>query len=230
MFTEQHHEAEKVLTDSLALARRSRDPVGEAKALNQLGSVASNTGRLEQARKLHEQALAIARRAGDRPLTARALHLLGEDLRDLGDLDRATAMLEEAAAIDTELGDRDAAMTSLHSLGDLALDGRDTARAQSRYREALAICHELGDERSQAYCLAGLASIAALLNDAELAGRLWEVAEGVEQRLDLRMLAEERKRYERILANHAHDASFQAGQRSAHQQSLEAVVQELLTR
>jgi hypothetical protein len=55
------------------------------------------------------------------------------------------------------------------------------------------------------------------------------VAEGVEQRLDVRMLAEERRRYERILANHAQDAAFRAGQRGARQNSLEQVVQELLT-
>jgi predicted ATPase len=228
LFTEQYQRAEQVLTKSLGLSRRAGDPIGEAEALNTLGSVASSIGQVHEALRLHYAALKIARRVGDQRVAARSLHLAGEDLTDLQELDRARAMLEEAATLDTELGDRLSAMTSLHSLGDLALDGVDTTAAESRYREALQICHELADERSQAYCLAGLACVAALRGDTKRAGQLWGVASELENHLGLRMLAKERQRYERILDARADDPNFRAGREAAHQISLGQVIRELL--
>lgn len=229
-FCERYADAEDALRRCLALHREAGDRIGEAHALNELGSVASGTGAPERALRLHEEALAIFRAAGNRRGMGRALHCAGENLRDLGDLAGAAATLEEATAIDLELGDRDGAMTSLHSLGDIALDARDRRRAESHYRDALAICDELADERSQAYCLAGLACVAALDREREQAGRLWAVAEGIEDRLGTRMLAYERARYERTLAAIADDARFRAGYEAGRTLPLGATVGVLLAR
>jgi predicted ATPase/class 3 adenylate cyclase len=228
LFTAQNRRADTVLRESLALSRSSADFASEAEALNTLGSVLSNGGRNQDALRLHEEALGIGRRLGDRSVISRSLHLVGEVLRDLGHLDRAAAMLEEAATIDTERGDQFSAMTSLHSLGDLALDAGDDAAAEQHYRNALALCSELGDERSQVYCLAGLACVAAVRGDMRTAGRLWGAAEAVEERLGLRMLAKERKRYERVLDAHAGQPAFQAGRTASRGRPLEDVVRDLL--
>jgi ATP/maltotriose-dependent transcriptional regulator MalT len=137
-------------------------------------------------------------------------------------------MLEQAVAIDTERGDRHAAMTSLHSLGDVALDQHDPRAAAAHYRKALAICLEQQDERSQAYCLAGLASVAAIDGDLHTAGRLWSAAEAIETRIGLRMLAKERMRYEHLIAGLHGDAAFESGRDSSHDLTPEEVGQQLL--
>ena len=69
--------------------------------------------------------------------------------------------------------------------------------------------------RLQAYCLAGLACIAAQNDDATTAGRLWTLAERIEQQIGFRMLAAERGRYERILAPALARRRYRAGVASA---------------
>jgi tetratricopeptide (TPR) repeat protein len=228
MFTEQYARAAKVIDASLALARAHNDRLGEASALNSLGSVRSGVGARSDALRLHEQALAIYQQRGELAGISRSLHLIAENLRDVGSLERAARMLEQAAAIDTERGDRHAAMTSLHSLGDVALDQHDPRAAAARYREALVICLEQRDQRSQAYCLAGLASVAAIDGHPHTAGRLWSAAETIETRIGLRMLAKERVRYEQLIAVLHGIPAFESGREATRDRTPEEVAQELL--
>ena len=65
--------------------------------------------------------------------------------------------------------------------------------------EALALGLQEGDVRLGAYCLAGLACVAARNEDATAAGRLWTLAERLEHEIGFRMVAAERVRYERNL-------------------------------
>jgi predicted ATPase len=226
---EEHDHALERFALSLEIYRRLGDESGEASVLNRMGSAVWARGDLSRASELREQALAIYRRRGDQPGIARSLHLIGEDLRDGGDLVRATSVLEEAARIDTDLGDRWSVMTSLHSLGDVWLDRADADRAEERYRDALTIAHELDDDRDSVYCLAGLASAAALRGDTATAGRLWAIAERLERRVGQGMLAAERVRYERLLAPLEDDAGFQDAARDAQHASIEQVVEHELT-
>jgi hypothetical protein len=76
----------------------------------------------------------------------------------------------------------------------------DLTSAERYYAHALAPAPEEGDLRLHAYCLAGLACLAARSNDATTAGRLWTLAERIEQQIGFRMLTAERGRYERTLA------------------------------
>ena len=55
------------------------------------------------------------------------------------------------------------------------------------------------DVRLAAYCLAGLACVAARNEDTATAGRLWTLAERLEHEIGFRMVAAERVRYERNL-------------------------------
>jgi ATP/maltotriose-dependent transcriptional regulator MalT len=137
-------------------------------------------------------------------------------------------MLEQAVAIDTERGDRHAAMTSLHSLGDVALQARDPRAAAAHYRAALGVCLEQGDERSLAYCLAGLASVAAIDGDPYTAGRLWTAAERTEARAGVRMLANERARYEHLISPMHGDPVFESGRDAVRVLTPEGVAREVL--
>ena len=73
------------------------------------------------------------------------------------------------------------------------------AEAARYYRESLALGIDEENMRHCAYCLAGLACVAARRQDAAEAGRLWTLAERLEHELGFRILAAERRRYERII-------------------------------
>ncbi|MBV9003001.1 MAG: hypothetical protein JO304_28360 [Solirubrobacterales bacterium] len=87
----------------------------------------------------------------------------------------------------------------MHSLGDLYLDAGEMPTAERYYREALALGLHEADVRLGAYCLAGLACVAARNEDPTAAGRLWTLAERLEHEIGFRMVAAERVRYERNL-------------------------------
>jgi tetratricopeptide (TPR) repeat protein len=184
-------------------------------------------GDIQQALDLADAALAIYREEDDRRGIARTLTHVGVDLLEIGNRERGTAMLEEARAIYSELDDRSGVAGFLHTLGDLALDRRDPQGAANHYREALEISLELDDERTEMYCVAGLACVAALQEGARSAGRLWRAAEAAENRLEMRILAAERVRYERVLCSLQHDESFRAGYEAARDIDLTQAVREL---
>jgi tetratricopeptide (TPR) repeat protein len=146
---------------------------------------------------------------------ARSLHYLGDSLRDTGEFDRATELLTRSIEIlrGRGLGN---GKSALHSLGDLSLDEGDMSDADRYYREALALGIEEEDRRHCAYCLAGLACVAARNHDATAAGRLWTLAEQTEHEIGFRMLATERSRYERTLTPALRDSDgYRAGVEAA---------------
>jgi hypothetical protein len=103
--------------------------------------------------------------------------------------------------------------------------------AERYYSEALALAPEEDDVRLQAYCLAGLACVAAQSDDTTMAGRLWTLAERIEQQLGFRMLHAERVRYERTLTSELRDdRAFRVGVANAKQLDPLATVANLLRR
>ena len=146
-----------------------------------------------------EQALPIYERLDDTLGIARTLHRIAEALRDLGDFERSAELFARSIEIRRANGLGSGAST-VHSLGDLYLDAGDMPTAERYYREALALGLQEGDARLRAYCLAGLACVAARNeDDPATAGRLWTLAERLEHEVGFRMVAAERVRYERNL-------------------------------
>jgi predicted ATPase len=229
LYIEQPDRAHEPLEESLVLFRELGDRLGEASVLQVLDMAAWAHGQLQQAIEFGEAALAIYREEHDRRGTAGSLAHIGVDLLEMGIVERGTAMLEEAQAIYSELDDRVALARFLHTLGDLALDRSDSQRAADHYRQALEIAAELSDERTQMYGVAGLACVAAVRGGGHSAGRLWGVAEGAERRLEMRILAAERIRYERILTPLQDDESFRAGCEAGRDVDLGQAVGELRT-
>jgi predicted ATPase/class 3 adenylate cyclase len=229
LYTEQYEPAQAALEESLALFRDLGDRGAEASVLLALDHVVWAQGFTEDAIKLVEAALAILRETGDRRGIANALTHIGIDLIVTGETARGTVMLEEAMAILTEFDDRRAVAGLIHTLGDVALDRGDPQDASTQYRRALEIAVELDDERTQAYCLAGLACVAVLRSAVGEAGRLWALSEAFETRLGVRILAEERKRYERILTPVQIDQAFRAGYEGARDMDPTEAARELRT-
>ena len=216
------------LTEALMLYRESGDERNEARVLIRLGGVGVISGYPEEAVKWSEQALPIYERLEDPEGIAQSLHYIAEGLRDIGELERSAELYNRAIEIRRE-HDLGSIASSVHSLGDLSLDKHDLRSAEHYYQEALAGARDEDDVRLQTYCLAGLACVAAHNDEARTAGRLWTLAERIEQRTGFRMLHAERVRYEQTLTPALRDSiDYRAGVASAVDLDPPAAVAELL--
>lgn len=211
VYAEAPASARAALTEALALYRDAADERNEARVLNCLGAVEFVAGSPRGSLEWSEQALAISERLDDPLGLARSLQYVAEGLRDTGAYERAVELYTRSIEVRREHGLGNWA-SAVHSLGDLSLDTDDLSAANRYYCEALELSFESEDRRMRAYCLAGLACIAARSGDARAAGRLWTLAERVEHELGFHMLAAERIRYERILVPSLTDSDeYQAG-------------------
>ena len=196
--------------------------------LNYLGAVEFVAGSPTESLRWCEQALAISEHVDDPEGLARSLQYVAEGLRDTGAYERAAELYTRAIEIRREHGLGNGA-SAVHSLGDLSLDTDDLSAADRYYREALELSFGSEDPRLRAYCLAGLACIAARKKDARAAGRFWTLAERVEHDVGFHMLAAERIRYERILVPPLTDSDeYQAGVADAAGRDPHTEAQELL--
>jgi predicted ATPase len=210
-YSENLDPARKALREALRLYREAGDERNQARVLNRLGGVEFLAGAPDRAVGWHEQALVIAEHLDDAEEVALSLHNLGENLRDTGAFERAAEMYTRSIQI-RRADDLGSSSATLHSFGDLSLDKGDLLAADHYYREALAAAREDDDVRTQAYCLAGLACVAARRGDPTAAGRLWTLAERLEHEIGFRMLAAERVRYERNLTPRLRDSDeYRAG-------------------
>jgi tetratricopeptide (TPR) repeat protein len=161
-----------------------------------------------RARELHAQSITLAEELGSRVSLSRALRIAGEDELALGEPERAASLFSRALAAAREAGaTNDVAMT-LHSLGDLALVRGRAAEAATFFLDAL---DASSDNQLAAYCLAGLAAVAALADLPEAAGRLWGAVESHQKRLGEPLMGPETvRRYEIVLVRVAGDSFSEA--------------------
>jgi hypothetical protein len=110
----------------------------------------------------------------------------------------------------------------LHSIGDLELDTGELREAAEHYGESLALARALGmSQRMVAYCLAGLAAVAAGNRDAVRAGRLWGAVERRENEMGVTLHAAERARYESLVQAVAGSSAFAESTSAGHSLTLE---------
>ena len=198
VFLERLEQARAALIEALTLYRDAGDERGETLVLLRLAAAEFIAGAPESTLAWAEQALPIYERLDDTLGIARTLHHIAEALRDLGDFERSAELFARLIEIRRANG-LGSGRATVHSLGDLSLDKGDMPAAERYYREALALGLQEGDVRLGAYCLAGLACVAARNEDGTAAGRLWTLAERLEHEIGFRMVAAERVRYERNL-------------------------------
>jgi predicted ATPase/transcriptional regulator with XRE-family HTH domain len=164
-----------------ALATEARDLFGElgeggehAEAVFLLGTVAIYTGDPGGAVGLFEQGLAERRARGDEHTAARHLGGLGTALLNLGDRPRGRAVLEESLDVAREYDDQWSEAMSLMLLGHQRLADGEPARAQAELTAAAALFQATGNQVYMAWCLEGLAGVAAaagsLSRAAEIVG------------------------------------------------------------
>jgi tetratricopeptide (TPR) repeat protein len=130
-----------------------------------------------------------------------SLSNLGRVALDQGDYVSAGAMWEESHEISRELGDRWGYAWSLMDLGDLAFAQENYSVAQKLHLECLEIRRNLDNRPSIADSLERLAHVAFVLAESLRAARIWGAAERLREELGVPLSADERLRYEPLVAS-----------------------------
>jgi predicted ATPase/class 3 adenylate cyclase len=196
--------AEERWSQALALANELPDTEEIVLWIQRMrAGVAWDRGDLEFALALLKQNLAKAREKGSRTQEADFLFQLGAVLGDLGRFEEAEGVLVQAAEVHREFGDHVAVAALQIQRGDLALDRGELSNAAELYYEYLEALERLGGgphgDRDLAYGLAGLASVLAGRGHDEDAALIWGAVCASEEALGFRMIASDRRRYERRL-------------------------------
>ncbi|MEN3309232.1 MAG: hypothetical protein V7603_5434 [Micromonosporaceae bacterium] len=145
---------------SLAIGQRLGDPMEIAKAMANLGEVASLSGDLARARWLTEAALPATREHGASRHLLIVLINLGNIARREGNPAQARQCLLEALPLARDLGDRYLLAWVLVSLGLVAVRDGD-AGAHPLLHAGLLLRRDLGDREGMAVALEGLAGLHA---------------------------------------------------------------------
>jgi len=146
-----------------------------AKALSEVGWIATYQGDYQQAVALLEESMALFKELGDKPGVATSLVHLGHMALHGGDHERLRTLSQEAEALRRELADRQALAFLLCFSGmAAAVDEGDHARAVTLLEESLALNRELGDLRGTAMSLTWLGITALVQGEPERAAALYE--------------------------------------------------------
>ena len=139
-----HDQAERATRDALEIRRTALGPghADVADSLDELGELARERTRYEEAVTHHRAALAIRRTAvaADDPALAESLSNLALALRERGQYDEADPLVREALAIRrAKLGpDHNDTLASLTVLGDIKSSRGQFVEAERAYEEVLA--------------------------------------------------------------------------------------------
>ena len=169
-----YEQARALATEAMDLFAGLGEGGEHAESVFLLGTIALYTDDHRGAVGLFEQSLAERRARGDEHTAARHLGGLGTGLLNLGDRPRGRAVLEESLDVAREYHDQWCEAMSLMLLGHQRLAEGEPDRAQSELTEAAALFQSTGNMVYMAWCLEGLAGVAAAERDldraAEVAG------------------------------------------------------------
>ena len=146
----QVEEARSALERSLAIYRRSEDPLGEASALYALGVNRRDAGESRQAATHFDRCLLLYRRAGDHRHELYSRYGLATALLEDGRGPEAGRFLEQARLGFEELGDLRGQVYCHHGLGVVARDAGRFDEAEDHLARGHELARRLGDERAAA--------------------------------------------------------------------------------
>ena len=177
---------------------------------------------------LLEEGLSLSRQLGHTLTTGWALNHLGHVAQLQGEYERAARLHEESLAPFDQIGPRHQGTVHAHqSLGETALAQGDAALATTHFVEALVLSRDLGDRAGMAWCLAGLAGVAAAGGQPERAAWLWGAAEALRQTIGVRAAPASRTTRERLIARAREqlgEAAFNAAWAEGQKMTMEQAV------
>jgi predicted ATPase/class 3 adenylate cyclase len=148
----RNEEAEAVLREALAGARRIGERFLEAEVLRYLGVVANNRSEFPQAVELLEQARSIHHQRGDVENEVVSLAQLASVHYNQGRFADARAALEECVPILMASGYKYRQAVTMGNLGSVYLAEGDISGANRYLVDALELSREVGDKESIAVC------------------------------------------------------------------------------
>lgn len=179
--------------DRMVVVRSRREGFGDghgaAITYHELGIVAQEPRRLEQAERYYRQALDIKLESGDRHGAASIYGQLGVMAQQQRQFEQAEQHYRQALDICLERGDRHLAAITFHNLGIAAQEQRRLEQAEQHYRQALDIYLARGERHWAGITLQTLGTVAQEQRRFEQAERSYR------QALDIWL-----ERGERILA------------------------------
>jgi tetratricopeptide (TPR) repeat protein len=188
------------LEESLALYRELEDKAGIAWSSVTLGEVMVMQEDTARATVLIEEALPLFRQLEDTFGISWALNHLGHVAQLRGEYEHAARLHEESLPLFRQLGARNFGIAwAYQSLGETALAQSNAALATTHYMKALPLFNEVGDRMGMAWCLAGLAGVAAVNGNPERAAWLWSAAEALRQSIGAREAPASRATRERLM-------------------------------
>jgi hypothetical protein len=152
-------------------ARRDR---ALARALNEIGAIASLQFRLPDAERYLERALQLARRGDDPVFLARVLAHLARNFADTGAFDRAEALMLEGLRAYEAGGSAIGVARSYMTLGEIAQLRLASSAAEGYYRNALERVRALDSRSDLAILLANLGMLLGEMDQSVEGQRLLE--------------------------------------------------------
>jgi len=163
--------AETELNEVLASRLSSSgDRHGAGRTYQQLGAVAMERGRFDEAERHFRQALDVMLEFGDRHGAGRTYQQLGAVAMERGRFDEAERHFRQALDVMLEFGDRHGAGRTYQQLGAVAMERGRFDEAERYFRQALDVMLEFGDRRASAvlrYHLGVVAHRQGRLDEAE---------------------------------------------------------------
>jgi predicted ATPase len=171
-----------------------------------LGGLAHQQGDYRIARGFAEEALAAARQSNDQFGIARSLSLLGDLARSQGDDAAARTLYEEALAICRQIDRTYSIANILTNLAAAEFGEGNYTAAYSHFTESLTIYRESGGEIiggkiDISYALDGLAALAVLRGETELAAKLAGAADHLRESMNYNVEPAERRFRDAYLAS-----------------------------
>ena len=164
--------AERLLGESLSIARQLDEPRQIAEILHSLGWLSVLRGDTAGARGLLEESLKLFQRVGDAPSKARVMTRLGYVCFMEADFARAMLLAAEGATISRVIGDERVLADALVYLGLAEQYAGDLSSARRRFEECLPIARRFGDRHLIAMTLNMLGQLAVQQGAHDEARRL----------------------------------------------------------
>lgn len=174
-----------VLEEAIELFRQVGDRVGQARALNSLGSAVRTPGSTTRAREVYAEALRIRTDVGDEGGVSVTTFNLAQLAMDDGDFETARRLFERSHEIDTSLGEEWGAAVGSLGIAAAAVAQGDLEEAAPRLRSAVQFFLDAEDEDHLAEALVVCADESVVLGRPERAARLLGAADGLWTRLGL---------------------------------------------
>jgi CHAT domain-containing protein len=157
--------ADKFLSEALAMARANQDIAEQTKSLANLAYLHYRRGFVSRAAEEYEALLPIVDRENQKYVYGVVLGNYGFCLIALGDFDRALALHTEALELFTKVGDQDERATELAALGGLYFRMGDAQRALQTLRAAMVAQEQVGDTRGLASTLRVAGNASSVLGE-----------------------------------------------------------------